>query len=66
VWIAGATLQVLVIAEYLAIAAERTPPFEARGVGMKVLQVGLLATCTWLALRAPRVAGATGRRASVA
>jgi hypothetical protein len=43
VWIAGAALQVLLILMYLLVAADRTPAFEAWGIAVKLLQIGLLA-----------------------
>jgi hypothetical protein len=50
-WIAGAALQMLVIAGYVAVAAERTPPYEVWGVTLKVLQVALLVVFGWLVIR---------------
>jgi hypothetical protein len=47
-WGAVAALQVLVIAAYVAISAEREPPFEVWGVSIRVLQVALLATLVGL------------------
>jgi phosphatidylserine synthase len=43
VWAVGAALQVPFIAMYLAVAAERTPTFEAWGISIRVLQVAILA-----------------------
>lgn len=40
---AGTALQVLVLVMYLVVAAERVPAFEAWGLGVKALQVSLLA-----------------------
>ncbi len=53
VWLAGAGLQAVVIAGYVAIAADRIPAFEAWGITIKVLQVVLLGAFAWLALRGP-------------
>ena len=41
-WILGSMLQVGVIAMYVAVASNRTPPFEAWGLTIKVLQLALL------------------------
>ena len=55
VFVAGAGLQLLVIVGYLLIAAERTPAFEAWGLGIKALQVGMLFGLVALALhRSPK------------
>jgi hypothetical protein len=51
VLLAGAGLQVLVIAGYVAIAAERTPAFEAWGLSLKALQVALLIALVSLAFQ---------------
>jgi hypothetical protein len=53
-WITGGLLQVLVMLGYFAISAERTPAFEAWGIGVKVLQVLLLAAFLTLLLHRPR------------
>ena len=53
IWLAGAGLQVLVVVMYVVIAAERTPAFEAWGITVKVLQIGLLGALGWLALQRP-------------
>jgi hypothetical protein len=58
-WIAGGALQVLVVLGYIAISPERTPAFEAWGVGVKVLQILLLAGFLTLAFHRPAVAGET-------
>ena len=50
-WVAGALLQVLVIAMYFAVAPQRDPTFEVWGLIIRVLQFGLLATLTYLVLR---------------
>jgi hypothetical protein len=43
VLVAGAVLQVVVLVMYLVVATERVPAFEAWGLAIKALQVGLLA-----------------------
>jgi hypothetical protein len=56
IWVAGAVLQVLVLAGYLAVSADRTPAFEVWGVTLKVLQALLLVALVFLGLqRTPRV-----------
>jgi hypothetical protein len=58
VMVAGALLQVPVVLMYLAIAAERTPPYEPWGISIKVLQLFLLGAFGWLAWRGePRAPG---------
>lgn len=52
--LAGAALQVLVIVGYVVVAANRTPAFEAWGIGMKVLEVALLAGFVSLAITPKR------------
>jgi hypothetical protein len=54
VWIAGAALQVLLILMYLLVAADRTPAFEAWGIAVKLLQIGLLAAFGALVVDAGR------------
>lgn len=54
VWFAGAALQVMVIAMYISVGAERTPAFEAWGISLRVMQLVLLAALVYLATR-PRV-----------
>lgn len=51
--VAGIALQILVIVGYLAVAAERTPAFEAWGIAIKVVQVALVGMLAYLALRPP-------------
>lgn len=53
-WVLGAVLQVLVIAMYFTVAGERDPAFEVWGVGIRVLQFGLLVPLVLLAARRPR------------
>jgi hypothetical protein len=50
IWVAGAGLQVLVIAGYFAISSERVPAFEVWGVLLKLLQVFLLVAFAYLAI----------------
>ena len=54
VLVAGAALQVLVLVRYLAVSGERSPAFEAWGIGLKVLQAGLLVAFVSLLVRHPR------------
>jgi hypothetical protein len=65
-WAGGAVLQVLMFAMYLAVSTERTPPFEAWGIGIRVAQVVLLGLLVTLALpsraAAPHASGAGRRR----
>ena len=61
-WLAGAALQVFVVVMYVVIAADRTPAFEAWGITVKVLQVGLLGAFAWLALQRPSEPEATPGR----
>jgi hypothetical protein len=56
-WAAVAVLQVLVIAAYVAISAEREPPFEVWGISIRVLQVALLATLVGLLVGSFRASG---------
>jgi hypothetical protein len=56
-WAGVAVLQVLVIAAYLAISAEREPPFEVWGISIRVLQVALLATLVGLLVDSSRTGG---------
>lgn len=50
-WVAGAILQVLVAAMYIAVAPDRDPHFEVWGITLRVIQVGLFAALAYLALR---------------
>lgn len=52
-WLLGALLQVLVIAMYVAISSQRTPPFEAWGLTIKLLQAAVLVALAYLVLRQP-------------
>lgn len=49
-WVVGALLQVGVIVTYVNVASQRTPPFEAWGITIKVLQVLILAALAYLAV----------------
>lgn len=53
-WAAGAALQLMVGAMYLVVSADRTPAFEAWGLGLRVLQVPLLVLLVVLAVRSDR------------
>ncbi len=52
-WVLGAVLQVLVIVVYIAVSAQRTPPFETWGILIKVLQAAILAALVYLVLDTP-------------
>jgi hypothetical protein len=54
VLIAGAALQVLVLAGYVAIASERTPAYEAWGITVKAVEAFLLIVFVYLAVQRPR------------
>lgn len=56
-WVVGAIVQVGVIVLYVAVAPNRTPPFEVWGILIKVLQAIILAALVYL------VAGTPLRRA---
>jgi hypothetical protein len=59
-WVLGAVLQVGVIVMYVAIAQQRTPPFEVWGILIKVLQAAILAALVYLVVRpSTRAVGAT-------
>jgi hypothetical protein len=55
-WILGGLFQVFVIGMYFVVAPQREPAFEPWGIGLKVVQVVLLAALAYLALRQPRSA----------
>jgi hypothetical protein len=58
VYAVGAGLQLLVIVGYLVIAADRIPSFEAWGIAVKIIQVGLLTAFIYLMVRqTPRTVG---------
>jgi GNAT superfamily N-acetyltransferase len=52
-WLPGALLQVMVIAMYVAVSSQRTPPFEVWGITAKVLQATILVALAYLVLRQP-------------
>jgi hypothetical protein len=54
VLIAGAVLQLVVLVMYLVVSAGRVPAFEIWGLGIKALQVGLLAAFVAMLIRQPR------------
>jgi len=53
-WAAGAALQLMIGAMYVAVSSDRTPAFEAWGIGLRVLQVPLLVLLVLLAVRSVR------------
>lgn len=52
-WLLGALLQVIVLIMYLAVSPQRTPPFEAWGILIKILQAALLAGLAYLVVHVP-------------
>lgn len=50
-WAAGAAVQLGIAGMYVAVSADRTPAFEAWGVGLRVLQVPLFILLVLLAVR---------------
>jgi hypothetical protein len=50
-WVAGATLQALIIFMYFSLAGERIPDFEVWGILLRVVQIPLLLAVTYLAIR---------------
>lgn len=52
-WLAGVVLQLLIIAMYISVGADREPAFEAWGIAIRVVQVLLLVPLTYLAVRKP-------------
>jgi hypothetical protein len=54
VFVAGAVLQIVVLAMYLVVSAERVPAFEGWGLAIKALQAGLLAAFIVMLVRLPR------------
>lgn len=54
-WIAGGLFQVLAIVMYVAVAPQRDPSYEPWGIGLKVVEVVLLAALVYLATRQPGV-----------
>lgn len=55
-WAVGAAMQLMIGAMYLAVSTDRTPSFEAWGLGLRVLQVPLFVILLSLALRSTRPA----------
>jgi hypothetical protein len=53
VWALAAILQVLIAVVYFAVAPMRDPSFEMWGIVLRVLQLGLFAALTYLALHRP-------------
>ena len=53
VWILGAALQVFVIYMYFNVAPQRSPDYEIWGIVLRVIQMVILVTLTYLSLRAP-------------
>lgn len=51
VWTLGGLTQAFIIFTYFDLASERTPPYEAWGIAIRVLQFGLLVALTYLAMR---------------
>ena len=49
-WMLGALLQVVVIAQYLNLASEREPAFESWGITIRVVQAALFAVLVFLAI----------------
>jgi peptidoglycan/LPS O-acetylase OafA/YrhL len=60
-WALGAILQVGVIVMYVAVAPNRTPPFELWGIVIKVLQAVILVALLYLLIRAPEPRPTTQR-----
>lgn len=54
VWVVGAALQVMIIAMYFAVGGDRTPSFEAWGLGLRVPQLVLVGILVALVLRPAR------------
>jgi hypothetical protein len=57
-WVLGAILQIGVIVMYIAVAPNRTPPYELWGITIKVLQALLLVALVYLSIRPPERADA--------
>jgi peptidoglycan/LPS O-acetylase OafA/YrhL len=58
-WILGAILQLFVVWGYVAVAADRTPPFEFWGIALRIIQIPLFAALVYLVVRRP--VSASGR-----
>lgn len=54
VLVAGALLQVAVLSIYVVVAGGRTPAYEAWGLGMKAVQIGLLVALLTMLVRRSR------------
>ncbi|HEX2863206.1 MAG TPA: hypothetical protein VHN99_01450, partial [Deinococcales bacterium] len=54
-WLLGAAFQLAVIAAYFQVAPNRTPPYEAWGLGLKAAQAVLLGLLAWLAATGTRL-----------
>lgn len=54
-WALGAALQVMVVAMYIGVSSDRTPSFEAWGLGLRVPQLVLIGILLALVLRPVRV-----------
>lgn len=50
-WLLGALFQLFAIAMYFAVAPQRTPPYEAWGISLKIAQLVLLVALAYLVLR---------------
>jgi hypothetical protein len=52
-WLLGAVLQVVVLVMYVAVAPQRTPPFEVWGILIKAFQAIILVALAYLVLHVP-------------
>lgn len=59
-WGLGAAFQLMMMAMYVGVSADRTPAFEAWGLGLRVPQVLLFAVLVALVVRPASARGATG------
>lgn len=62
-WLLGAILQVIVLVGYVAMAGIRTPQFEVWGILIKVTQLVLFCSLSFLVLRSPEVEAGRSRAA---
>ncbi len=53
-WLLGGLFQVGAIAMYFVVAPQRDPSYEPWGIGLKVVEVGLLVSLGYLAIRPSR------------
>ena len=53
IWILGAILQIFVITTYFNLASQRLPAFEVWGILLRVVQLIILITLAYLAIRSP-------------